>query len=176
MKITKIMSLDVETNGLWGKPISIGFTIEEDGVVIRKEEKCYINENVEYNEWVLENVINPLKQNEEVEKLNSLEELLSWFANEYLQYKDTHTVVYHMGHIVESYLFRLLVENKLIGEWDAPYTPIDVADLLLVAGYSPDSVDNLVKLQLIESPKSSQTHQALYDAQVCGRAFWFLTK
>lgn len=30
MLTNKIMSLDVESNVLWGEPISIGFTIEED--------------------------------------------------------------------------------------------------------------------------------------------------
>ena len=170
---TKIMSLDVESNGLWGNPISIGFTIEENGKVIKKAEACYIDEKENYDEWITTNVINPLKENKKVLHLSSYLELLKWFADEYNSYKDEYTVVYHQGHIVESNLFKELVNHKLIGIWDAPYTPIEMSVILEMNGFNPDSVDSLVKQGLIEKPLESQTHQALYDAEVTGRAYWY---
>ena len=177
MLAKKIMSLDVESNGLWGNPISIGFTLEDNGNVLKKVEACYINEQAEkYDDWVMENVISPLKENKEVLHFNSYLELLKWFAMEYIKVRDEYTVLYHMGHIVESNLFKELRNNNLIGDWDAPYTPIEISVLLGVNGFNPNSVDFLVKQGLIEKPAKSQTHQALYDAEVCGRAYWFLTK
>lgn len=169
----KIMSLDVESNGLWGNPISIGFTIEENGKVLRKTEACFIDQNENYDEWITTNVINPLKENKKVLHLTRYLDLLKWFANEYNQYKDDYTVVYHQGHIVESNLFKELINNNLIGIWDAPYTPIEMSTILLVNGFKPDSVDNLVEQGLIQKPSESQSHQALYDAEVTGRAYWY---
>ena len=172
----KIMSLDVESNGLWGEPISIGFTIEENGKVIDKWEACYIDPTKEYNDWVKENVIVPLKENKNIFHCSSYDNLLRWFVLRYIHYcKDCgHTVLYHMGHIVEANLFKELVSGGYIGEWDAPYTPIEVSALLAVCGYEMDSVDKLAELNLIKKPEASQRHQALYDAEVTARAYWFL--
>lgn len=171
----KIFSLDVESNGLWGKPISIGFTVEESGNIIKKSEACFISDEEIYSEWVSKNVIKPLKESKEVKKFNSYLELLTWFAKEYMKYKNDYTVLYHMGHIVEANLFKELKENNLIGEWDAPYTPIEISMLLAINGFAPDSVDQLVEKELIEKPKGD-IHQALYDAEVVAKAYWYLLK
>lgn len=61
-----------------------------------------------------------------------------------------------MGHIVEANLFKELVSSGYIGEWDAPYTPIEVSALLAVCKYDMDSVDKLAELGLIEKPSESQ--------------------
>lgn len=174
MLTNKIMSLDVESNGLWGNPISIGFTIEENGKVLEKHEACFIDEKQKYNKWIQKNVIEPMKNNKKILHLSSYEELLSWFADYYNQYRTEYTVLYHMGHIVEANLFKELVSHEYIGEWDAPYTPIEVSALLAVCRYKMDSVDKLAELDLIEKPNESKSHQALYDAEVAGRAYWFL--
>lgn len=171
---TRVISLDVESDGLWGNPISIGFTIEEDGKVVYKNEACCLSNLDNSSDWVKENVINPLRNRKDIPKFETYRELLSWFANEYMKYKDTHTVIYHMGHIVESNLFKELISYRLIGEWDAPYTPVEISTLLSVRGFAPDSVDALVKEGLISAPKESQVHQALYDAEVAGKAYWYL--
>ena len=110
----RIMSLDVESNGLWGKLISIGFTIEEKGHVLLEKEACFISETESYSEWVIENVIKPLKENTSVERLESYEELLQWFANEYNNYKNNYRVVYHIGQIVEINLLKELINYKII--------------------------------------------------------------
>src|SRR3712207_2401591 len=174
----KIMSLDVESNGLWGEPISIGLTVEQDGKIIDRWEACFIDESKQYNEWITENVIQPLKENKKVFHLSNYENLLKRFAERYRHYcsDNGHTVIYHMGHIVEANLFKELVSHGYIGEWDAPYTPIEVSALLAACGYDMDSVDKLAELGLIEKPSESQRHQALYDAEVAGRAYWFLDR
>ncbi|AVQ21460.1 hypothetical protein C4N15_07285 [Fusobacterium necrophorum subsp. funduliforme] len=176
MLTNKIMSLDVESNVLWGEPISIGFTIEEDEKILKKYEACFIDESKQYNDWVQKNVIEPMKQNKNILHLSSYKGLLSWFADHYNRYKTEYTVLYHMGHIVEANLFKELVSSGYIGEWDAPYTPIEVSALLAVCKYDMDSVDKLAELGLIEKPSESQKHQALYDAKITGRAYWFLKK
>ena len=79
----KIMCIDVESNGLWGEPISIGFSVEENGVVKDFGEAYYISDNTEYNDWVKENVINVLKNDNNVIKFDSYWEFLKWFADKY---------------------------------------------------------------------------------------------
>ena len=171
----KIMCVDVESNGLWGKPISIGFSVEEDGAVKEYGEACYISEDIEYNDWVKENVINVLKNDNNVVKFDTYLELLKWFADKYYEYyKEGYTVVYHMGSIVESNLFREFVKHDLVGIWDAPYTPIELSVILDIAGFKPDSVDYFVENNIIEKPSTGVTHQALYDAMVCGKVYWYL--
>lgn len=64
------------------------------------------------------------------------------------------------GHVVEAYLFRLLVEKEYIGEWDAPYTPIEVSSMLLAAGKNPASVDDYAKENNIKLPSGS-THVSI---------------
>lgn len=171
----KIMCIDVESNGLWGEPISIGFSVEENGVVKDFGEAYYISDNIEYNDWIKENVIKFLKNDSEALKCNSYLELLKWFADKYYEYKkEDYVIVYHMGSIVESNLFRELVKHDLVGIWDAPYTPIELSVMLDIAGFKPDSVDYLVENNIIEKPSTGVTHQALYDAMVCGKVYWYL--
>lgn len=171
----KIMCIDVESNGLWGEPISIGFSVEEDGAVKEYGEACYISEDIEYNDWVKENVINVLKNDNSVVKFDTYLELLKWFSDKYYEYKkEDYVIVYHMGSIVESNLFRELVEYDLVGIWDAPYTPIELSVMLDIVGLRPYSVDFLIENNIIEKPSTGTTHQALYDAMVCGRAYWYL--
>lgn len=172
----RIMSLDVESNGLWGKPISIGFTLEEDGVVLFKKEIAYINREKEnYNQWVVENVIDQLEKNKNVTFVDSYEELLQKFEFYYNKFRQDYTVLYHMGHIVECNLFKELINYKLIGEWEAPYNPIEISMLLWVNGFKPDSCEELIKQGLVEKPNNkTKQHQALYDAEVAGKVYWYL--
>jgi hypothetical protein len=98
---------------------------------------------------------------------DSLDELLAAFGRWWMEHKEGATALWHMGHVVEAGLFRLLVEGGHIGEWDAPYTPIEVAEHLRLAGFAPDSVDGYLEERGLEKPEvAGGTHNPLYDCLV----------
>ena len=99
----------------------------------------------------------------------SYEEMLKDFSDEYMSKKNA-TVLWHMGHIVEAYLFRELNRLGFIGDWDAPYVPVEVSALLAAVGEKADSVDSYVEKYNIEKPDGS-THNPLYDCEVAAKVF-----
>ena len=99
----------------------------------------------------------------------SYEEMLKNFSEKYLSKKNA-TMLWHMGHIVESHLFRELHKFGFIGDWDAPYVPVEVSALLAAAGEKADSVDTYAEKYGIGKPTGS-THNPLYDCEVTARVF-----
>ena len=175
----KLISIDAETNGLWGKPFAVAAIVyehfpEQDRVPAgwRKIDKICLrlpNSSIT-NEWVKHNVLPTL---EGVEVTHQTEEdMLQSFANFYMSHKDAQ-VIWHMGHVVEAYLFRLMVEQQVIGEWDAPYTPIEVATLLETKGFKADSVDTFAKDHGIVVNYGS-THNPLYDCEITAEVYFKL--
>ena len=98
--------------------------------------------------------------------------MLKDFAEFYLKYKDTAEVLYHMGHIVEANLFREMHRLELIGDWDAPYTPIEVADHLRAINEPCDSVDSYVKKHDLKISDYGTTHNPLYDCGVVAKVYF----
>ncbi len=167
------MFLDVESDGLFGQPISVGVVaFNQDGT----EDRFYswIKDYKSDNEWVQENVV-PALEVEGYEPCRDLDELLEKFVEFYIRHKNL-TTVWHMGQIVEAYLFRLCVEKGLLGVFDTPYTPIEMSTMLLDRGFNPDSVDRIVEEFEIELDMNLQTHNALYDAYVESVVYNFLTQ
>ena len=214
----KILSVDAETDGLWGNPFSIAAIVYEDGKEIDKV--CYrLPDDVVTDEWVKENVLPTLdfpvthrislknddklysncfseqalaeghtyqshadrtKQLKEEYRRQlmskcdfekSYQQMLKEFAEFYNKYREESTVLWHMGHIVESHLFRELHRLGFIGDWDAPYNPIEVAELLRQNGEQPDSVDNYIKKYDISINDYGSTHNPLYDCEVAAKVY-----
>lgn len=170
--------IDCETDGLWGDPISIG-AVFTDCQGNRKSFYKWIKDYQSENPWVQENVV-PSLAVDGYHSVSDLNELLKSFADFYnwlLSITDNHVnVVWHMGSIVETHMFRLLVENKLIGEWNAPYTPVELSTMLEMKGYAPDSVDAVVSEHNLSVKFNGATHNALYDACVEEVVYHFLRK
>lgn len=165
-----ILSLDAETDGLWGKAFAIAaVAFDENGKELATF--CMRSNDEPQNEWVCENVI-PTLECEDIECAGDHLALLRQFAEFYNQMREQYnvTALWHMGHVVEAYLFRELVSNGLIGEWDAPYTPIEVAEHLRVRGFAPDSVDSYAREHNLELPSGS-THNPLYDCVVAYKVY-----
>lgn len=163
-----ILSLDAETDGLWGKAIAIAaVAYDENGVEIASF--CERSGEKVQNEWVKDNV---LPQLQDVKNVGSYIVLLASFARFYNFVRERYnvTALWHMGHVVEAYLFRELVSNGLIGDWDAPYTPIEVAEQLRIRGFAPDSVDSYAREHNLELPTGS-THNPLYDCVVAYKVY-----
>lgn len=219
----KIMSIDAETDGLWGNPFSIAAVVyDEKGKEIDKV--CYrLPNEIVTDEWVKENVLPTLdfpvthkikidndgklhsncfseKASKEgyiyqghVDRTKQLKEkyrrqlmskcdfeksykqMLKDFAKFYNEHREESTVLWHMGHIVESHLFRELHRLGFIGDWDAPYNPIEVAELLRQAGEKPDSVDSYIEKYDISVNEYGSTHNPLYDCEVAFKTYLHLS-
>ncbi len=160
-KVKMVLSVDAETDGLWGLPFAIGAVCySENGVEISRFEG--MSTYMPKNEWVLTNVVPKLG---DMTMVGDTDDLLQAFAKYYQNLRELYdvTVLWHMGHVVEAYLFRLLVEKGYIGEWDAPYTPIELSVYLEMYGYAPDSVDAYLEEEDIEVDFDGATHNPLYD-------------
>lgn len=160
-----ILSIDAETNGLWGEIFAVGACLyNEAGEVIAKYAKR--STTAPTNEWVLDNVWPHVAGMDTVEGGEA--ELLADFARFYHEVRAQHEGVqtlWHMGHVVEAYLFRRMRELDFIGDWDAPYVPIEVSAYLDVVGEPADSVDSYVRKYGLEVSEGN-THNPLYDCEV----------
>jgi len=171
-KIEKILSVDMETNGLWGKGFAIAAILyDNESEIARFVGRAPIEG--EANEWVQNNVIPEIK--DIPENYESYNDLLEGFARWYMENKEGAEVLWHMGHVVESYLFREMQDKKYIGEWDAPYAPVEVSAYLHMAGEERDSVDGYIEKYNIEKPElSGGTHNPLYDCVAAAKVFYHI--
>ncbi len=141
----KIFSVDAETDGLYGVAFAIAVTVRDEGKEIASfQGRC--PDSVVKNDWVKQNVLPailgmPITHQES----ESLEEAFWEF---WMKNKDGCIVIAHCGSPVESGLFRRCVERDEVGRaFHGPYPAIhDIATKLLLKGYSPDSVDNYLKM------------------------------
>ncbi|MBD8045822.1 hypothetical protein [Clostridium faecium] len=107
---------------------------------------------------------------------DTYEKMLKDFAIWYMNNKEGSEVLYHMGHVVEAFLFREMHDLGYIGDWDAPYTPIEVSELLRINGYSPDSVDTYIQENNISIKDYGTTHNPLYDCEAAAKVYFSLLK
>ena len=181
-----LFSVDAETDGLFGNAFSIGVAVydyygnEFDSfyAVIKDADKAVTNE------WVKSNVLPKLDTNNAL-IVDSYEDLIKEFSEFYLKYKDNAATIWHMGQIVEVFLFREAVNLGHLGMFDTPYLPIEMSNLLMYYGVTGDSVDNVrvykgpvgnTSLIVKKSDNFKNTHNALYDAQVTAELFFKITK
>lgn len=170
--MNKKMAIDAETNGLWGNAFCIGAQIWEDGNKI-SEIALRLPDTFVTNNWVKENVL-PELINFPITH-NNYKEMLADFATWYLENKEDTIVLWHMGHVVEAWLFREMVTLGLIGEFEAPYCPIEVSETLRLYGYAPDSVDTYAKDYNITAEYAS-THNPLYYAEIAFKVWEDIVK
>ena len=160
-----IISIDAETDGLWGRPFAIGAIVYLKGEEVDRFYAA-LPHTVVKDAWVKENVLPTLDPKNITHK--SYEDMLESFSEFYNENKGA-LPLWHMGHIVEAFLFRECVRLEFVGPWDAPYTPIEVSETLRLKGFDPASVDNYLKLENINI--KGNTHNPLYDCEVAFRAW-----
>lgn len=160
-----IISIDAESNGLWGQAFSVSALVfnpegkEVDRLVLR----CPIEESV--NPWVKDNVLPTMTDIEETH--SSYEEMLEAFFQFMKKHKDAVTLT-HMGHIVEARLLKDAHTLGIIGDFEAPYLWYDVC---LFVGDSTDKY-NLENGLLVEQ----NTHNPTYDCLSAYTAFKHFVK
>ena len=163
----KVLSIDAETNGLWGQAFAIAATLHErwEGT----ETKYFIGRcpiKGEVNSWVEENVL-PQIQGLKV-TYNSYEELLKDFIAFYMENKENADIVVHMGLPVESKLFLDAHAMGFLGDWDAPYPLIDICTFPEIH----TSVDGYCEKHGIIIEKTiGGTHNPLYDCRAAAEAY-----
>lgn len=167
--VNKYFSVDAETDGLWGNIFAVAAIVyNEFGKEIERI-ALRLPDSVVENKWVKENVLPQLSDMEITH--TSYEKMMQEFSSFYMKHKDAN-VLWHMGHIVESYLFREMHRLGFIGDWDAPYVPIEVASYLEIAGEPADSVDSYAKKYEINIDGS--THNPLYDCEVAAKVLFHI--
>lgn len=166
----KLLSVDAEADGLYGKAFAIAFAIRKDGKTLFSwSGRCA--DGAVSDRWVINNVL-PALEGMRIEYASS-EELEEAFWAQWMQHKEGCTVIAHCGNPVESGLFRRCVKRHLAArQWDAPYPAIhDVATLLLLAGEDPSSVDSYAKKHGIKCEFNGTPHHPMYDAVIAAQVW-----
>lgn len=150
----KVLSLDAETNGLWGTAFQIAAVLYDHGTVITFNGQCPIE--CEINPWVKDNVLPYV----DGVMYRSYYLLLKDFMEWYKAHKEDADVIVHVGLPVEARLFIDAHNYGFIGDWDAPFPLIDISAIPEIG----TSVDNYNKKHSIKVPYKGNIHNALYDS------------
>lgn len=164
-KFKKVLSIDAETNGLWGKAFAIGVVLYENEREIKTfVGRCPIEEPV--NEWVAENVLPQIKLIPV--NYNSYKAMLEAFVDFYMQHKRDADIIVHMGLPVEAKLFLDAHKYGYLGDWAAPYPLIDISAIKEIG----TSVDTYNEKNGIKVPADNGgTHNLLYDCRAAALAY-----
>lgn len=164
---TKILSLDAETNGLYGDAFSIAVILmdKETG----EEEKTFLARcpvNGKIQDFVKDNVLPAISSVKETHK--NYKDMLKDFISFFMENKQDADVVVHMGTPVESKLFIDAFNMDLMGMFDGPYPLVDICTHSAIW----DSVDKYNKEHGIVVPEcSGGTHNPLYDCYAAALAY-----
>lgn len=163
----KILSIDAETNGLYGQAFAIGAVLmdKETG----KTEKTFIARcpiKGCVDKFVKGNVLPELRG---VPLTNiKYERMLREFVTFFMVNKEDADVIVHMGTPVEAKLFIDAVKLNFMGPFDGPYPLVDIAAYPEIL----DSVDSYNKENGIAVPDcSGGTHNPLYDCYAAALAY-----
>lgn len=162
----RLMSIDAETNGLWGEAFSIGAVImsKEGDVIETIAYRCPIKGRV--NEFVQENVLPEMEELPITHKnyYHMLTDFMLW----YKERKEDCTVIVHMGLPVEAKLFIDARSVGIIGEWEAPYPLVDISALPEI-GTSVDTYNKTNGIEVLDLVGG--THNPLYDSVSAALAY-----
>ena len=175
MNKMNVFTFDAETNGLTGRAFSIGAVIYKDG----KEVKTF------YARTPIEGDIDPFVRDHVLPQMEGMqithqtyEGMLADFASFFLKEKEGAHVIFHMGCPVEARIIIDMHDLGLLGPFEGAYPWLDVAGMLLQAGFDPTSVDSYNREHGIEvpQPEPGGTHNPLYDSRAAALCFMDLMK
>ena len=178
----KVLSIDCETNGLYGQIFAIGAIYKD---LKTKEEIIYqarVSIEDEVNSWVQENVIQNIKDIELLDKtvdddaIGMEKLLLKDFKKFYDRIKAiTENELIVIGHMicpVEANLFIKMRKYGLMEDFEGPYPFIDVASMLfMIEDEDQTSVDKYIEKWSLKTPLSLNPHNPLYDAKAALTVF-----
>lgn len=179
-----IMSIDAETDGLYGRVLAVAAIVTEkdSGEELAKFE-LRVDDLSTDNEWVEKNVIPNIIM---MESTTNEESLLNTFWEFYNQWMNNETkkdnlLLAHMPDPVETGLFRKMVEMDLDNrQWLGPYDRwVTLEQVLRCDGRQPDSPDTYMQVKNLKLPEiysGLSTHNPLYDAVVALQVYTDLIK
>lgn len=149
----RIVTIDVETNGLFGDQLAfymgyfeVTFTPGEDpAVVLLSQHEGRVGDEYATEGWVQDNVlpavaVMPVTASSPEELVEAVWSV--WIANKDLGC----TPLVHMGHPVETGMFRRAVTQRPGRDWDGPYPGFrDVWQMLDDEGLNGDSVNQAIE-------------------------------
>lgn len=166
-KDSKILCLDVESNGLHGEGFAVGAVVLRlDGEVVDEFlARCPIHGSID--EWVEKNVLPPM-QDFKVTHKNSRDlrsDFWKWFtrAKEQVDY-----VLVDNGYPVESrFLIQCQGDDLEARYWQHAYPMLELNSLLVAAGIKPLAV----RYKLVEDELQGEVlkHNPRFDAEVSAR-------
>lgn len=186
----KILSFDMETNGLWGKAFAIGAAIldvdeekypgewyrvigEDFAFPVPNPEeilKVHCPIEGEINSFVKENVL-PNIDFSGYKKVSDYKELvrtfIEWYKEMKVKYKDELKIIAHCALPVETKLFIDAHEFGMIGDFDHPFPLIDIASFPEIG----TSIDEYLK-EKIGSVTYTQ-HDPVEDSLFAAYAYIF---
>lgn len=157
----KILSLDVESNGLHGEPFAVGavvFDAETLTVVDQFAGRAEVNGSVDL--FVLKHVLDAVKPLTKYQNARYLRAAFwSWYKAAGFE-----AVFADVGYPVET-RFLSLCQKEMEDFWDGPYPLHEVGTLLLVAGVDPD-VNREAYIADFKLEQEFVAHNPLDDALV----------
>lgn len=174
----KILSVDVESNGLHGQPFAIGAMLtDDDGVHSLFEDSCIIDGPVD--PWVAENVLPALGTPVPYRGTgHDYPAMLAQFAGWFDRHKAGAVVIAHCGVPVEARLFADMVRVLGRDPFSGPFPLHDLATLLYAVGADPLSADGYRTahgLRMAAAYEAMSPHNPLYDAAVAEACWRHLT-
>lgn len=176
VEMKRILSLDAETNGLWGQAFSVaGIVYDEAGREIdRFVGRCPIEETVD--SWVQDNVLPQMT--EIAEDYESYRDLLQAFFAWRAPHKAAGVQeLVHMGCPVETRLYIDAHNMGILGDWDGPYPLLDAVSVPEI-GDSVDSYNAAHGCGPDPAEFAGGTHNPLYDSAAAYAAYrhWCLNR
>ena len=179
----KVLSIDCETNGLYGQIFAIGAKYKDfkSGEEAIYQARVSIEEEV--NPWVKENVL-PHVQNIELldttvdDDATGMEKLLLTDFKKFYDYikyiagANELIVIGHMVCPVEANLFIKMRKYRLMEDFEGPYPLIDVASMLfMIEDEDPTTIDGYLEKWCLKKPLGLNPHNPLYDAEAALTVF-----
>lgn len=136
--MTKIFSVDAETDGLYGKVWAIGAVVLETDDDVSRELARFegqINSDVVTDLWVRENIVGLFQLTQYLDRGR----LLNAFWDFWMEHKKDAICLADFGAPVEAALFRACVElDPEQRTWEGPYPLHELGTALLCGGRDPD--------------------------------------
>ena len=177
----KVLSIDCETNGLYGQIFAIGAVYKDsDGYEFKYQARVSIEGEV--NSWVQENVIPNIKDIELLDKtvdddaIGMERLLLRDFKKFYDEMKKVSgnelIIIGHMVCPVEANLFIKMKKYGLMEDFEGPFPLIDVASMLfMIEDEDPTTIDGYIERWCLKTPLGLNPHNPLYDAKAALTVF-----
>lgn len=163
--MSKVISIDVESNGLGGKAFAFAAVLtDESGELDTLVLRCPITYQP-VDPWVAEHVLPALT--DLAENCNGYNDLTLGWREWFAQHRDDAVVIAHIPWPVEDRFLRYAHDPDLFA---GPYPLVDVASVLLAKGHDPLTVDGYLDAHGIERPPGSP-HHPLYDARAAERCY-----